>query len=200
MEEAKQADDTARKRPTQHYSGALKHEGSVRTHRAEQEYRQTPDEDGESTTGIDRISGDQRLPRSESRASGDIQQWDDLWARSNNLGQPIDESNVDEQQRKRNNRGSILISAPPRLQSVSSISSSTLTTTASPVNSAASATAKLRSKKAEQKELYRQQRGIMQFKPMRTLKWMKDGVLLGGHTLSTSSKSRHREPNLSSEI
>lgn len=226
VEEARDVDEMAQKPATQHYSGALHHTGSTRTHRESKIY-ESPESASSSTMSradhsSQSISGlsDQasvipsaktngNLSRSDSRMSMSTNKWNSAWVQqTNNLGDPIEESdNILTPQRTNQNRGSVLLSPPPLLNHSRSSSSSTITTSTTRSrtrrpsdNDHRSRLDQLRQQRTERDRLHREQRGVMQFKPMRTLKWMKDGVVMGSHKLSDSVKLKAKQPQIQTEV
>ncbi|PCH37535.1 hypothetical protein WOLCODRAFT_128544, partial [Wolfiporia cocos MD-104 SS10] len=59
---------------------------------------------------------------------------------------------------------------------------------------------KLREWKQHEKELHRDHRGVMQFKPGRTAQWVKDNVEEGAHAVKHRFKMHSRQPDVETEV
>lgn len=134
--------------------------------------------------------------------------WNNAWLTENRMGSPISDDV------KQSRYGSVVFRGPnTRHPSVLPDSISRSSSSSSSTDDAASSSVRdvekddtveqrrgKRDKKAEKRELHRQQRGSMQFKPMRTLKWAKDGVRLGSAKFTDQFKMKSRQPDVQSEV
>ncbi|CCG83916.1 protein of unknown function [Taphrina deformans PYCC 5710] len=159
------------------------------------------------------VDDNKHFGRSESRNSMQAPLWDEAWLQHNNLGMPVksddnddeDEDEDDYYNGEKYRRGSITPTAAKRqsaMFSESDISEVSIDTShAYDEDGPGNKMTKRQMRKAEKQQLHRQQRGSQQFKPFRTLKWAKDGVILGkAKVMGKLMGSQMRTPDVESEV